>query len=64
MRNHLVEAASDVLNAVSALRLKRHTLRSTSDGVVIQQAGKPDLLLTYDAARRWAAEVEEAQANA
>jgi hypothetical protein len=60
LRNPLVEAASDVATAINSLRLKRHTLRPNGEGVVIQQLGKPDLLLTYESARRWANEVEEA----
>lgn len=61
MRNPLVAAASDVANAIAALKLKRARLSSTSEGVVISSPGKPELLLTYEAARRWAHEIEEAE---
>jgi hypothetical protein len=60
MRNPLLEAAADVANAINALRLKRHTLRPNGEGVVIEQLGKPDLLLTYESARRFARDNEEA----
>lgn len=58
-RNALIEAASDVANAINALRLRRHTLRPNSEGVEIHQLGKPILTLTYENARRFAQEMEE-----
>lgn len=59
-RNSLVNAATDVVNAINALRIKHsHRLLSTGEGVVIRQPGKPDLLLTFEAARRWAQEMED-----
>lgn len=61
MRNPLIEMAADMLNAISALRLKSHRLTSTPDGVEIQQPGKPTLLLTHEAARQFAHEIEEAR---
>jgi hypothetical protein len=54
-----LEAAADVANAISALRLRRHTLRPNGEGVVIEQLGKPDLLLTYASAREFAQGVDE-----
>ncbi|MDB5445666.1 MAG: hypothetical protein JWQ97_983 [Phenylobacterium sp.] len=60
MRNPVIEVAADMFNAIAALKLKRHTLRSTPDGVEIHQPGRPTLLLTYRAAHDYAAEVEEA----
>lgn len=58
-RNHLVEAASDIANAVNALRLKGSRLAAVPGGVEIHERGKPVLLLTYENARLWAQEVEE-----
>lgn len=62
-RDPLVQRASEVLNAIQALRLKRHHLRRTHEGVVIEQTGKPDLLLTYEAAHRFAQERAEAESE-
>lgn len=58
--NPFIDAATQMANALSALKLKRHRLTSTADGVIISQGGRPDLLLTYDAARTWAGKVDEA----
>lgn len=58
----MIEAASDVANAINALRLKRHRLVPNGESVVIQQVGKPDLLLTYDAAREYRQQMQEAEA--
>ena len=58
-RNALIEAAADVANAISALRLKRHRLVPTGEGVEIHQLGKPVLTLTYENARRFAQEAFE-----
>jgi len=54
--------AAEFLTALSALKIKRAYYRSVADGVEISQPGKPDLLLTYEAARRFAQEVEEMKA--
>jgi hypothetical protein len=53
----------DIMRAVAALRLKP-TARYHTDGddVVIQQPGKPDLILTADAARRFNNQIDEANA--
>lgn len=59
-RNPLAEAAIDTLQAIEALRLKRHRLVSAADGIEIHQPGKPTLLLTYAAARDFAHQIEEA----
>lgn len=61
MRNPLIEMAADMFNAIGALRLKRHRLVSTADGVEIHQPGKPVLLLTHQAARDFAHEFGEAR---
>ena len=50
-----------VLNAINAMRLKRHHLVSTSEGVEIHQPGKPVLILTHQAARDFANAVAEAE---
>lgn len=59
-RNPLITMAADMLTAISALRLKRHRLVSTAEGVEILQPGKPTLLLTHRAASDFAHELEEA----
>lgn len=56
MTNPVAQLGIDVINAVQALRLKRHTLRGVSNGVEIHQIGKPVLLLTYAAAEDFAKE--------
>lgn len=61
VRNPLIDVATQMANALSAPKLKRHHLTSTADGVIISQAGRPDLLLTYEAALAWAGEVDEAR---
>lgn len=60
-RNPLLEAVIDVDGAIQALRLRRHRLVSTPDGIEIHQPGKPVLLLTHGAARDFAHEMEEAE---
>lgn len=59
-RNPVVTMAADMMNAIQALRLKRHQLVSTSDGIEIRQPGKPALLITWRAASDFAHEIEEA----
>lgn len=61
MKNPVVQLGVDVMNAVQALRLKRHTLRGVSDGVEISQPGKPTLLLSYAAAEDFANQMAEAE---
>ena len=51
-----------IATAIGALKLKRHQLRGVGDGVEIHQPGKPVLLLTHEAARRFANDVAEAEA--
>lgn len=60
-RNPYIEAAANTFAAIDALRLKRHRLVSTPDGVEIHQPGKPVLLLTHQAARDYAHQIEEAR---
>lgn len=60
MKNPVVQLGVDVLNAISALRLKRHDLRAVSEGVEIIQPGKPTLLLTYAAAEDFSNQMAEA----
>lgn len=59
MNNALIDHAADMFNALAALRLKRHRLVSTSEGVEIHQPGRPALLLTHEAARTYAQQVED-----
>lgn len=59
-RNPLIDAAVDTFSAIDALRLKRHRLVSTAEGVEIHQPGKPVLILTYAAARAFNQMIEEA----
>jgi hypothetical protein len=55
--------AAEFLTALSALKIKRGQYFSDGEGGVrIVQQGKPDLILTFEAARRFAHEVEEARA--
>lgn len=61
MRNPLIDMAADMFNALAALKLKRHELVSTSEGVLIKQFGKPDLLLTHGAAADFAHHQQEAR---
>jgi len=61
MSNDLISLGVDVFNAISALKLKRHQLVSTREGVIIRQQGRPDLLLTHEAARQFAQGQQEAQ---
>lgn len=60
MRNPLIDMAADMFNALAALKLKRHELVSTSDGVEIHQPGRPVLLLTHGAAADFAHHQQEA----
>jgi hypothetical protein len=60
-RNALVTEAVGVMVAIEALRLKRHQLVSVEGGVEIHQPGKPVLLLTYGAAREFAAQIGSAE---
>lgn len=54
----------DLANALAALKFKRGAnFVGTREGTVIRQPGKPDLLLTPDAARRFADERAEAEAG-
>ena len=59
--NALVHDAMAVATAINALRLKAHRLRATPGGVEIHQRGKPVLLLTHEAARDFAQQIEEAE---
>lgn len=60
-RNALVDMAADMFTAIAALKLKTHRLVSTNDGVEIHQPGRPVLLVTYENARRFAQDIEEAR---
>lgn len=63
MRNAYVEAAMDIATAVAALRLKGARTVAARDGVEIHQRGKPTLFLSYEAAREFAGQMREAEAN-
>lgn len=58
-----ISDALAVASAVAALKLKGARLVGTSEGVEIHQPGKPILLLTPWAARRFAQERAEAEAQ-
>lgn len=61
--NPLVRDAAAIVAAVGTLKLRRGDYwEATSEGVLIVQRGRPDLILTFEAARRFAQEVEEARA--
>lgn len=48
--------------ALMALKMRRGTnIRSATDGTLIRQPGKPDLLLTWDAAVEFANQMDEAE---
>lgn len=56
--------SAEMLNAIAALKLKgrfRLVPVPRQDGVIIEQFGKPDLLLTESAAIRFCREREEAE---
>lgn len=58
----IAQRGVDMARALMALRLKRGSLGgSNRDGTIIRQYGKPDLLLTWDAATRFCQEVDEAE---
>jgi len=59
--NPLIDQGMAVFTSVAALKLKRAEFRHTSEGVEIHQPGKPVLLLTHEAAMRFANEVAEAE---
>lgn len=61
MSNPVAKLGIDFINALQALKLKRHELIGVPEGVEIHQPGKPVLLLTYEAAKDFAAEIEEAR---
>lgn len=61
MRNPYVEVGAATMNAIGALRLKRHQLRPTADGVEILQPGKPTLLLRYSDAEQFNNQTREAE---
>lgn len=60
MSDH-IETITAVASAIGALKLKRHHLISTREGVEIRQMGKPVLLLTHQAALDFARECQEAE---
>lgn len=53
-----MNGALAILTAIQALKLKRASYRDTSEGVLITQPGKPDLLLTQSAIREFANQIE------
>lgn len=57
----VMKTVAAVATAIGALKLKRHQLVSTREGVEIRQQGKPVLLLTHQAALDFAREREEAE---
>lgn len=60
--NTIVERGLEMFRALGALNLKRGaTLSGSPEGTVIRQQGKPDLLLTWEAAREYSNAVDEAE---
>lgn len=47
--------------ALMALKLKRGGMSGHPDGTLIRQSGKPDLLLSWDAAVEFANQMDEAE---
>lgn len=54
-------AATDLLTALAALKIKRARFVGVREGTEIHQPGKPVLLLTHESARRFVQEIEEAR---
>lgn len=54
--------AMDMATALGALKVRGARLRGSPDGTEIHQTGKPMLLLTWEAARVFAQQVQEAEA--
>lgn len=62
MKNPMIKAGIEVMNAIAALRLRPTArLNVTADGVEISQPGKPTLLLTLQAARAFSHQLDEAE---
>lgn len=61
MANALLDQALSVATALNAVKIKGARLVSGAGGVEIHRAGWPTLLLTYEAAREFAAQVAEAE---
>lgn len=63
MSNPMLDAALAMARAIAALKLKPGgRLIGTHEGTRIVQRGKPDLLLTWEAAREFSNMVDEAEA--
>lgn len=50
-----------MVSALMALKLKGRAIRGVREGSLIIQRGKPDLLLTWEAAVKFADQVDEAE---
>lgn len=61
MANPMLDQALDVATALGAIKIKGARLVSGPGGVELRRPGWPALLLTYEAARKFAAEVAEAE---
>jgi hypothetical protein len=48
------------LNAIQALKLRRHWLETCGDGVLVHQPGKPTLTLSYEHAKAFDQQLQEA----
>jgi len=55
------DSALALIVATGALKLKGARYIQTPEGIEIKQRGRPDLLLTYEAAIRFVEEIEEAE---
>jgi hypothetical protein len=63
--NPILDRGLEMFRAIGALKLKRGAILSgQSEGTVIRQQGKPDLLLTWEAAREFSNMVDEAEHGA
>lgn len=56
-------AVFDMATAMAALKIKRGRFKGHPDGTLIEQPGKPDLLLTWEAARQFNNDIREAESN-
>lgn len=61
--SELLDHGIHMIRSIGALKLKgRADYVQTAEGTVIRQHGRPDLLITWEAAREFSNMVQEAQA--
>lgn len=51
----------EMFRALAALNVKKARISGSPEGTIIRQQGKPDLLLTWEAARAFSNEMDEAE---